>query len=63
MKERIIRLMGNLPRVELFARQKSEGWNVWGNEVECDIDLTGGEIIALADQNTRNTHVDFSNRQ
>jgi N6-adenosine-specific RNA methylase IME4 len=55
--------MGNLPRVELFARQKSEGWNVWGNEVECDIDLTGGEIIALADQNTRNTHVDFSNRQ
>ena len=26
--------MGNLPRVELFARQTSPGWDVWGNEVE-----------------------------
>jgi N6-adenosine-specific RNA methylase IME4 len=29
---------GDLPRVELFARQKTEGWDVWGNEVEGDID-------------------------
>ena len=21
------------PRIELFARQKSDGWSVWGNEV------------------------------
>ncbi len=27
-------------RVELFAREKTEGWDVWGNEVESDIDLT-----------------------
>ena len=27
-------------RIELFARQKTEGWDVWGNEVESDIDLT-----------------------
>ena len=26
-------------RIELFARQKTEGWDVWGNEVENDIDL------------------------
>ena len=26
-------LFGNLPRIELFARQKTEGWDVWGNEV------------------------------
>ena len=26
-------------KVELFAREKKEGWDVWGNEVECDIDL------------------------
>ena len=31
--------MGDIPRVELFARKKTEGWDVWGNEVECDIDL------------------------
>lgn len=26
-------------RIELFARQKSEGWDVWGNEVQSDITL------------------------
>ena len=27
------------PRIELFAREKHEGWDVWGNEVESDIIL------------------------
>jgi len=35
----VIQLMGDLPRIELFARQKTEGWDVWGNEVESDIKL------------------------
>ena len=26
-------------RIELFARQKTEGWDSWGNEVESDIEL------------------------
>ena len=38
-RERIIELMGDLPRIELFARQKTDGWDVWGNEVESDIKL------------------------
>ena len=33
-RERIVALMGGLPRVELFARQTTPGWDVWGNEVE-----------------------------
>lgn len=37
--KRIIRLCGDLPRIELFAREKAEGWDVWGNEVESDIEL------------------------
>ena len=36
-RERIIELMGDLPRVELFAREKVAGWVAWGNEVESDI--------------------------
>jgi len=36
---RIIELMGDLPRVELFARDKTPGWAVWGNEVDSDISL------------------------
>ncbi len=27
-------------KIELFARQKTAGWDVWGNEVESDISLT-----------------------
>ena len=27
------------PRVELFARSPRAGWDVWGNEVVCDLDL------------------------
>ena len=29
--------MGDLPRVELFARQTPPGWDVWGNEVESTV--------------------------
>ena len=27
------------PRLELFARQRREGWDCWGNEVDSDIEL------------------------
>ena len=33
IRDMIVELVGNLPRIELFARQKTEGWDVWGNEV------------------------------
>ena len=35
-RTRIVKLMGNLPRVELFARQTAPGWDSWGNEVKSD---------------------------
>ena len=38
-RERIVQLMGDVPRIELFARQKTPGWDVWGNEVESDIEM------------------------
>lgn len=33
VREKIIELMGDLPKIELFARQQVEGWDCWGNEV------------------------------
>ena len=36
-RERIVSLMGDLPRIELFARQSTPGWDVWGNEVDSSI--------------------------
>jgi len=34
IRDKIVELVGDLPRVELFARQKSNGWDAWGNELE-----------------------------
>ncbi len=36
-RRRIVALMGNVPRVELFARYPAPGWDVWGNEVPSSI--------------------------
>lgn len=36
VRDRIVQLVGDLPRIELFARTKTPGWDVWGNEVESD---------------------------
>ena len=33
IRKRIVELCGDLPRIELFARNKTKGWSVWGNEV------------------------------
>ena len=32
VRDRIVELMGGLPRIELFARSAAEGWDCWGNE-------------------------------
>ena len=33
VKDKIIQLCGDLPRIELFARRETQGWDVWGNEI------------------------------
>lgn len=35
----IERLYPDTNKLELFARDRRDGWDVWGNEVESDIDL------------------------
>ena len=42
VREKIIELFGDVPRVELFARQKNAGWDVWGNEVKSGVKLQIG---------------------
>ena len=39
VRDRIIQLCGNLPRVELFARKRVDGWDAFGNEIEGGISL------------------------
>ncbi len=42
-RRRIEALMGDIPRVELFARRPAPGWDVWGNEVESTVSLEAPE--------------------
>ena len=39
VRNRIVQLCGDIPRIELFAREKIDSWDVWGNEVKSDIEL------------------------
>ena len=49
VREKIVELMGDIPRIELFARDNGDkdlfgknrldGWDTWGNEVKQDIKL------------------------
>jgi len=39
-RDLIVDTFGDIPRIELFAREQYNGWDIWGNEVECDIELT-----------------------
>lgn len=32
VRDKIVELCGDIPRIELFARQSAEGWDCWGNE-------------------------------
>ena len=42
VRNKIVELCGDIPRVELFARQSTEGWDVFGNEVKHSIDMQKG---------------------
>ena len=45
VRDRIVKLMGDIPRIELFARGRNElfdeynGWDVWGNEIKSSIKI------------------------
>ena len=40
--------MGDLPRVELFARQTTPGWDVWGHEVASTLSGFGIKCLEVA---------------
>ena len=47
-RDKIVELLGDVPRVEIFARERAEGWDAIGNGIDgrdirdALIDLTGG---------------------
>lgn len=49
VRDRIVRLCGDLPRVELFARERAEDWDSLGNEIDGkDMETTIRDIVGEA---------------
>ncbi|HEA0345769.1 TPA: adenine methylase [Salmonella enterica] len=49
IREKLVQLLGDVPRIELFARQSSHGFDVWGNQ--CDgpaVQLQPGYALDVA---------------
>lgn len=43
IRDEIVRLLGDRPRLEMFARERAPGWSAWGNQVPGGSDV---EIVA-----------------
>lgn len=35
-RRRIVELLGDVPRIELFARRRADGWDAWGDEAPAE---------------------------
>lgn len=44
-RKRIERMFGDIPKLEMFARTRAEGWDVCGNETDKFEEEKGGKII------------------
>ena len=33
VRDRIVQVLGDVPRIELFARERTDGWDAWGDEI------------------------------
>ena len=50
VRQRIVQLLGDRPRIELFARERAPGWHAWGNDPalgEPDVDLQPRPVVVV----------------
>jgi len=44
--DRIVELCGDVPRIELFARERQPGWHAWGDEIaDPDVEIVDGTFV------------------
>lgn len=44
-RDLLVRLVGDVPRIELFARENVDGWHSWGNECGKSVELVPGLVL------------------
>lgn len=57
IRDKIVELLGDLPRCELFAREATPGWDVWGNEVDSAFELPMRRCIDEEPMDERQTTI------
>ncbi|WP_251989010.1 MT-A70 family methyltransferase, partial [Escherichia coli] len=58
-REKLVQLLGDVPRIELFARHTSHGFDVWGNQCGTpSIEMVPGIVKFLEKTNERKNDVD-----
>lgn len=45
VRDMLVKLLGDVPRCELFSRENVSGWDHWGNQCDSDIELAPGMAI------------------
>src|SRR3990167_6610763 len=61
VRERILKLMGDLPAIELFAREKDPKWDSWGDEIESDVVLE--EVGQELDRQRKNENINANEHE
>lgn len=47
IRDRIVELLGDRPRIELFARERVVGWEAWGDELSTDATEPVDDSVAI----------------
>lgn len=46
-RDKCVELMGDVPRLEMFARKRTKGWDVFGNEVKKSISINAKKTLTI----------------
>lgn len=58
VRDLLVELFGDLPRVELFARQQVPGWDAFGNEIGSSIPIAACDVSS-DDMSSRSAYIEF----
>lgn len=50
IREKLVQLLGDVNRIELFSRDNTNGWSVWGNQCNNSVDLFTGLATVKTEQ-------------
>lgn len=45
IRDNLVSLLGDVPKIELFSRENTQGWDAWGNECINSIEMKNATII------------------